>query len=186
MKVVNCKQGFFTGFTIIELMITIAVAAVILGLGVPSFQGLMERNLLTSNINQFISSLAFTRSEAIKRNQRVLLCATNNGTDCANTGYENGWIIFVDANANGTRDAADENEEIIWVNEPLAANLTLRGNNGCCTNTVPYMASGRIAGIPGSIYLCMDNDTTRSRQVTIIMSGRVRLDQGDADQCTTS
>ena len=183
MKVINFKPPLMRGFSVIELMFTLAVGAVILGVGVPSFQTFMETNLLAGSINQFISSLAVTRSEAIKRNQRVLLCASNNGRDCAKTGYENGWIIFVDSNANGARN---NTEEVIWVNEPLAASLTLRGNRGCCANKVRYLASGRIAGIGGSIFLCKHNDTGKSRQIRIIPSGRIRLAAGAATKCATS
>ncbi len=71
------NRYYLEGFTIVELMLTLAVAAVILSLGVPSFQGLVERNQLTSGINQFVSSL--TRSEAVKRNQRVSLCSSSDG-----------------------------------------------------------------------------------------------------------
>lgn len=73
------NRYYLEGFTIVELMLTLAVAAVILSLGVPSFQGLVERNQLTSGINQFVSSLTLTRSEAVKRNQRVSLCSSSDG-----------------------------------------------------------------------------------------------------------
>lgn len=183
MKIINFKYRLMRGFTVIELMLAMAVAAIILAIGVPSFQTFMETNLLASSMNQFIASLAVTRSEAIKRNQRVLLCASDDGRDCAQTGYENGWIIFVDSNANGARN---NTEEIIRVNEPLAAGLTLRGNRGCCAHKVSYLASGRIAGIGGSIFLCRYEDTGKSRQIRIIPSGRVRLAQGAAKNCATS
>ncbi len=117
MRHAALKHKHLNGFTIVELMITIAVAAVILTLGVPSFQGLMERNQLTSNINRFISSLALARSEAIKRNQRVVLCPSNNGDDCSNAGgYDDGWIIFVDADNDNNHD---DNEELIWAAEAI-------------------------------------------------------------------
>ena len=93
------------GFTIIELMITISLAAVILTFGVPAFQGLTERNQLTSHINSFVSSLALARSEAVKRRQRVVVCVSSDGSTCSNNGtYESGWIVYVDTVQNGTRD----------------------------------------------------------------------------------
>lgn len=176
MEQIALNRKHCAGFTIIELMLTIAVAAVILALGVPSFQSLMERNQLTTNINRFISSLALARSEAIKRNQRVVVCPSSNGTDCNNAGgYDNGWIIFVDANANDTREVDDE--ELLWQSEEIPAGMTMRGTNSYNT-AIPYVASGRLASsapINGSVRLCKDNHTNKAKMITIIQSGRVRL-----------
>ena len=176
MRQTALKHKHLAGFTIIELMITIGVVAVILTLGVPSFQGLFERNELTSNINRFISSLAIARSEAIKRNQRVVLCASSDGANCSGVGgYDNGWIVFVDNNNNDTREIA--NEELIWQGESLSADMTLRGTNSYNV-AIPYVPSGRLAAsapINGSVRLCIDNQVAKARAVTIIQSGRVRL-----------
>ncbi|MFK8028305.1 MAG: GspH/FimT family pseudopilin [Gammaproteobacteria bacterium] len=176
------KYKHLAGFTIIELMLTIAVAAVMLSVGVPSFQSLMERNQLTSGINQFISSMSLARSEAIKRNQRVSICPSSDGEACVGNQYENGWIIFVDRNANGTRQIATE--ELIWVSDSLPANMTLRGD-GCCSGSVPYLASGQISGIAGNIHLCKENDANKSRKIAINTFGRARLDKAGSSDCAT-
>ena len=164
------------GFTIIELMLTLAVAAVVLTIGVPSFQGLLERNQLTSNINRFISSLALARSEAIKRNQTVVVCPSSNGSSCNNVGgYDNGWIIFVDSNGNDIREV--NTEELIWHGNRLPGNMTLRGTGSYNAN-IPFVPSGRLASsaaVNGSVRLCKENQTNRAKMVTIIRSGRVRL-----------
>lgn len=179
MNQVASKHKYLKGFTIIELMLTIAVAAVILTLGVPSFQGLMERNQLTTNINRFISSLALARSEAIKRNQRVVVCPSSDGDTCSNAGgYDNGWIIFVDADNNNSRDGG---EELIWEGESIPTNMTLRGTNGGYNTAIPYIPSGRLAvGVNGSVRLCKDNQTDKARAITLIRSGRVRLAELDS------
>lgn len=146
--------------------------AVFVTVGVPSFTSFMERNQLTTGINQFVSSLSLARSEAIKRNQRVGLCPSTDGEQCSSTGYENGWIVYVDDNQNNVRD---NDEELIWVSDSYAANLTLRGSSGYNSN-IPYLASGRVgSGIGGNVRLCMDNDVKKARMVNLITSGRVRL-----------
>jgi len=182
MNQATLKHKRTTGFTIIELMITIAVAAVILTLGVPSFLGLLERNQLTTNINRFISSLALARSEAIKRNQRVVVCPSSDGSACSNTGgYDNGWIIFVDANNDNSRDVANTDEELIWEGESIPNNMTLRGTSGGYNTAIPYIPSGRLAvGVSGSVRLCKDNQTDKARAITLIQSGRVRLAELDS------
>jgi len=87
-----------TGFTMIELMVTLAVAAILVTVAVPSFQTMIESNALTSQINLFIGSLNAARSEAVKRGKQVTLCKSVNGSSCAGAGYEAGWIVFVDTN----------------------------------------------------------------------------------------
>lgn len=164
------------GFTIIELMITISLAAVILTFGVPAFQGLIERNQLTSHINSFVSSLALARSEAVKRRQRVVVCVSSDGSTCSNNGtYESGWIVYVDTVQNGTRD---NNEELLWVSEQLPVNFTLRAN-GNFTNSIYYLASGKSSGAnnlgTGSVYLCKGSAVDKARMIIVNGAGRVRL-----------
>ena len=136
-----------SGFTIVELMITLALGALILTLGVPAYQGLVERSQLTSNINQFISSLALARSEAVKRKQRIAICPSINGTTCdtsSNGEYESGWIIYVETVAPSTnRDAT--NEELLWVGEELSDDMTLRVNTSTL-NTIQFTSTGRSNG----------------------------------------
>ncbi len=163
------------GFTVIELMITIALAAIILTLGVPAYQGLVERNRLTADINSFISSLALARSEAVKRKQRVTLCASNNGSTCSNnnSGYESGWIVYVETTAPADNRASAE--ELLWVSEALAENMTLRATVPF-NNRIQYLPTGQTGGLGnGSIFLCKDNAVNKARLITIIRSGRVHL-----------
>ena len=156
-------------------MITIALAAVILTLGVPAYQGLVERNRLTADINSFISSLALARSEAVKRKQQVILCASNDGATCSNdnSGYESGWIVYVETIAPADNRA--NAEELLWVSEALANNMTLRATVPY-NNRIQYLPTGQTGGLGNaSIYLCKDAVTNKARLITIIRSGRVHL-----------
>lgn len=91
------------GFTLIELMIAITVAAILLGIGIPSFQETIRRNRVTTQTNNVIGALAIARSEAVKRGTSVTLCpaAGRSGADqdkCSGDDKwaDNGWIIFSD------------------------------------------------------------------------------------------
>jgi type IV fimbrial biogenesis protein FimT len=82
------------GFTLIELMITIAVMAVLLAITAPSFTNVLLGSKLGSYANNLLASTMLARSEAIKRNVVVELCTSTNGTDCATSGgWEQGWIV---------------------------------------------------------------------------------------------
>ena len=96
------------GFTIIELMVAIAVLGVLMGIGVPGMQSFLQNSRLISQINLLSTSLAIARSEAIKRNDRVLICVSTNGMACEATGsgttWDDGWLVFVDRNNNSVVD----------------------------------------------------------------------------------
>ena len=93
------------GFTIVELMITLLVAAVILGVGVPNFQEFVANNRMAAAANDLVSSLHLARTEAVKRRANVTLCASadwdNFGASSCNAGgrLADGWILFVDCSA---------------------------------------------------------------------------------------
>ena len=159
------------GFTLIELMITISLAAILVTVGVPSFNGLIERNQLTSNINQFVSSLSVARSEAIKRKEIVALCASADGETCSpGSGFENGWIIYVESVApRNVRDV--NNEDLIWVQEALPNGITL--TNDSSSNSFLYRSTGRISGGAARVVLCKDAQTDKARALTINTTGRV-------------
>ncbi|MGR9107597.1 MAG: GspH/FimT family pseudopilin [Gammaproteobacteria bacterium] len=157
------------GFTLIELMVTLAVSAMVLSFGVPGFQGLIRDNRMATQYNQFLSALNTTRSEAIKRATRVTICKRNAaGSDCNNAGnWENGWIVFTDLDNDG---AVDANENILRVQGALSGNNTLRASN----NRVTYNAQGFAVGFNNTYRLCDFRGPIHARALVLSNNGRVR------------
>jgi type IV fimbrial biogenesis protein FimT len=83
------------GFTLLELMYTIGVATLLLGIGVPSFVGMVRSNRTATNINELSTAFAIARSEAIRRGANVTVCRSTDGTVCG-ADWSDGWIVFVD------------------------------------------------------------------------------------------
>ncbi|MCY1438175.1 Type II transport protein GspH [compost metagenome] len=83
------------GFTLTELMVTVSVIAILVAVAVPSFSDFVLRNRIKEYATDLASGLRIARSEALKRNAVVKVCASNNGTSCASSGgWEQGWIVL--------------------------------------------------------------------------------------------
>lgn len=164
------------GFTLVELMITLVVASVVLAMGVPKFRQMVSNNRLVAQNNEFIAALNLARSEAIKRADRVVVCASANGTACAGSGgWEQGWIIFADTDNDA---AVDTGEEVLRAHEGLPGGNTLTGNSSVALY-VSYTADGftRTTGgglQMGSLVLCDYRGAGHGRGIVISSSGRAR------------
>ena len=92
------------GFTLVELMVTLVIAAILLTAGVPSFTTLIKNNRLTTSTNELVGALTLARSEAVKRGLRVTVCKSADQASCdtSGTGWQQGWIVFTDENNSGT------------------------------------------------------------------------------------
>lgn len=102
----NNKQ---LGMTMVELMVTLAVVAILASVAAPSISDMIANNRLLTLNNQLVSAINYTRSEAVKRRYDVVMCVRNTAGNNCDTGgsFDQGWIIFVDCNANNTLDGTN-------------------------------------------------------------------------------
>ena len=154
-----------TGFTLVELMITLVLVAILATIGVPSFMSLIANNRLTTQANELVSSLNLARSEAIKRNTRVTVCRSSTGTSCGGT-WSNGWIVFVDAGTAGSVDAGDE---ILRVRNGVTSGMNLTAGT---VNAVQFQTLG--LSTQTDFILAVTNCTgDNKRLINVATSGRV-------------
>lgn len=120
-------------------MVTVAVIAVLIGIGFPSFSAAMRSSRVATRSNEMIATISLARTEAVKSNIAAGICSSANGTSCGGT-WNAGWIVFADTNNNGAPDAG----EVVRV---IAGNSSLQLTPGAGMAS-PIMFSSR--GMPTS------------------------------------
>jgi type IV fimbrial biogenesis protein FimT len=167
------------GFTLVELMVVIAIAAILLSLAVPSFSRLIESTALSSDVNTFLSDVRFARNEAVRRGTLIVMCSSSNpdaaSPTCNGTvDWKEGWIIFEDHNGNDLPSG-----------EPV-----IRQQGRLSTYSIAsvspikfhFVASGRARSLSDAGMMTFtspigyaNNDSSLQRVLCINMSGRARI-----------
>ncbi|GAB4392399.1 MAG: GspH/FimT family pseudopilin [Gammaproteobacteria bacterium] len=169
MPVSSCT---LKGFTLIELMITLSIAAILLVLAAPSFETIIQNNRAVTLTNNFVTSLQLARGEAIKRGQTVSVCAasTTTQTACGNaTHWNNGWIVFVDDNNDGViANTADR----LYLQQAPAAGTTIVTTQ----SRISFASTGFVASGAGSIVLAATGCSgTHARTLSVANTGRISV-----------
>ncbi len=182
------------GFTLVELIVTLVVAAILLTLAAPNLSSFLQRDRLGAQANELLSDLAYARSEAIKRGAVVIVCKSTNPTaadpDCnltATDPWTKGRVIFVD---NVTANNDPDPGEVLRVRQELdGANgngnaLYGDGNPGGTGNEVRFTQLG-MANPPGGntqFVLCDNRGPSEARAVAIGLTGRARVTERGKDK----
>ena len=168
------------------MLVVLVVSAILVSLAAPSFSRAIDSVKLSSATNGFLSGLHLARSEAIKRNSRVALCKTADGVSCAATGgWEQGWIVFHDANNNGAR----ESSELVILRElPLSSSLRLTGNVNVAryVSFTPTGGTRLIGGAfqAGTLTVCRYSaQPSEARQIILNAVGRPRVQRAAISSC---
>lgn len=165
------------GFTVIELLTTLAVAGVLVTIAVPSFTAMIRHNRAIAAVNELHTALNFTRHAAIIRNSYVVMCKSADGRRCnhALSDWNSGWLIFDNLN----RDSAvqvNAGEPILRVHGPMRPQTPIISNR----NAFTYRPMGT-RSVNGTFLYC--SETGRNDRALIInVMGRVRIsDTPNAD-----
>jgi type IV fimbrial biogenesis protein FimT len=164
------------GFTLLELMIGLAIGAILLGIAVPSFTAIIRQNRIANQTNEFMVTLALARSEAVKRGTRVSICSSNVAqTACSGaTDWGNGWLLLsdpVDPAGAVNIDGAAPDDRVLQA-FPAPSQSSMRATSGRAF--LSYGSDGRadvatLFTISPPFHTCAGDD---ARTINVNLSGR--------------
>jgi len=165
------------GFTLVELLVVLAVGSILLAIAVPGYAFMVNANRLAAVTNDLVTALHLARSEAIKRGTRVTVCKTGDAMAaspaCSTTAnWKDGWLVFVDG---GTRGVIDGGDILLRVREQVSSGAVITSIN--YSRYISYLPGGGSQGSSGlangSLKICRDSI---QRDIIINRTGRPRLD----------
>jgi type IV fimbrial biogenesis protein FimT len=140
------------GFTMIELMMTIAIATIVMTLAIPSFRYVTNANRIAGEINGLLGDMQFARAEAIKEGQGVTVCVSTDHTTCAanDTDWEHGWIVISSLASVG----------VLRVQSQFSGTDTFSANHNIFT--VTFNREGYAGGLPAGALITLHDSTSTS------------------------
>lgn len=175
------------GFTLIELIVTMAVVSILLLTGIPMLNQMTTNNRQVTQINNIAGSLAIARSESIKRGQSITLCGSSDGATCDTSNWESGWIIFTDADNNAVLNSTSES--MLKIVDSFSGDSTLRLSRSDSTSVIRYKSDGSLRDLnadatrtdKGTFTLCNSSataPTTTAKAINVNTLGRVSRAEG--------
>lgn len=167
------------GFTLLELLVTLSIAAILLAVAIPSYRGVVQRNAMAAAVNDLVGDLNYARSEAVTRGQMVLVCKSANQTACTtNGGWNQGWIVYAPA-PNST--AVTQNNRL-RVKSSLETQIQISGNANVA-NVIGFDANGfarDAGGVTNGTLEARAGNGVQGTDIVISTSGRVRSEPATA------
>lgn len=156
------------GHSLLELVVTLFLAAALLATGIPAITWLALDTRRTTDINALVTAIQLARSESAKRAATVIVCKTRNQIECGDmtTGFEDGWMVFVDTNGDSR---PTNGEPILFVHNPLIEG-TIRSNRA-----LYRFRSHSRRSTNGTITFCDERGETAARAVIVSHTGRPRV-----------
>lgn len=159
-----------TGVTLIELMIVLAIIAVLSTMAAPSFSDLKQAMASRSAGGALSTSINQARISAVMHGQHVVLCPSTDLVACDRTlRWQHGWLAFVDGDADDEHDAT---EAVLSVNQTLEAGVAVLGSNG--RYRIRFQPDGTAGGSNITLTICDRRGAAAARTLVISNSGRLR------------
>lgn len=157
------------GFTLIELMLALAVAAVLMSVALPSMRDLQQRQRIVAAANELVAHINLARQHAVLKREVAVMCPSLDGSTCTGGNrWENGWIVFRDPDRNGAPDGPGD---VLRVGSGME-NLLI---DSAGRTRVRYIPTGAASGTNLTIKLCDTLMPDLARAVVVSNPGRPRV-----------
>lgn len=151
------------GFSLLELMIVLVMAAILVALAGPSFNGSINRSKVTSMRDGLAGAFQFARSEALKRKGPVTVCSSSDQASCSG-GWQNGWIVFSDTDGDSALDAGELILQVEYSESGLNAYAS-------AANAVTFSSIGRASSGAGAYAFCHPQQETVGQALAVTVTG---------------
>ena len=160
-----------TGFTLVELMVTVLVLVIVLAFAFPQFQRLSAQNRTAAAVNDLISALQFARSQAVTRAVPVSVCAKKATADTCDTSaqydWDNGWLVFEDPDGDGSLDTG---ETVLRIGK-----VDARADLTASASSLTFLASGAASAARNiQVDIASDTEDHQVRCARVGPSGQIR------------
>ncbi|WP_457674904.1 GspH/FimT family pseudopilin [Thiolapillus sp.] len=161
------------GFTLVELLVAVAVMAILTSLAIPAFSHMKARNAMAGSVNLFLAQLYLARSTAIARETHITLCPSADGSSCDDDhqNWQSGYLIFENPNKNRQLDPG----EAIISHEARTADGIRIQSSSRHRNRITFRPQGRAWFSNTSIRFCDDRFPELNRKIVVSNNGRIRL-----------
>lgn len=189
------------GFSLIELMVTIAIVAILAALAAPSFIATLRSNTVATSVNSFLADARYARSEALKRGTSVIMCASASPESTSPTcitsgsgvdvdgdglgdGWAGGWIVFEDRDGSGNRNGSDE--PVLRAQASTPRIESIMDNNGTPVR-LRFTSTGRLRNLSSAAQLTfggVNYTNAQQRVLCISVAGHVRIAGDGTTTCS--
>ncbi len=145
----------YSGFTLIELMITVGIAGIVMAFAIPNMAEFVKNERLTSASNNLLADIMLARSKAVERNQPVIVCASTDLVTCGGS-FENGWIVTIDG-------------AIIKKEQATTGDITFSGLAIINFDSRGFRPSG---AANATISICDDRSNNYAKTISLSATGR--------------
>ena len=197
------------GFTLIEMLVSVTIGVILVGMAAPGFQQLILRNRVGANANELLYAFGRARAEALKLSSNTVVCHTDSPDvatpQCSGTDWKKGWLAFEDCNVNNQYDGASNvcscysattnvttancrAETLLLVHGGLsksddASDVYQITSDTNVASRVVFRSQGVVQGTIGKLVLKNSKlPTGEERTICIAITGRARVVKGST--CT--
>jgi type IV fimbrial biogenesis protein FimT len=172
------------GFTLLELMTTISVVALLVSIGLPSMTSVVRSNRIVADTNELVATIYMARSEAMNDVVQVTICKSSDQVNCDNgASWQDGWIVFADTDEDEVRDLLGTPETLIYAHEKLSGSNTLQ--SASFGNWIAFRPNGMAIGSTANagVFSLCHSGSSYGRDISVNRTGSPSVAQAGEGSC---